>query len=76
MALVLGLVFDLTFRHWVPDVTQFWDVISMDLGSTLSWTAFAWRPILTAVLVMAIALWGFRNVLGKQTAFPSGALDG
>jgi len=56
MALVLGLVFDLTFRHWVPDVTQFWDVISMDLGSTLSWTAFAWRPILTAVLVMAIAL--------------------
>jgi antitoxin (DNA-binding transcriptional repressor) of toxin-antitoxin stability system len=26
-------------------------------------------------LVVALAVWGFRNVLGKQSGFPAGALD-
>jgi hypothetical protein len=27
-------------------------------------------------LVVVLAIWGFRNVLGKQSALPAGALDG
>jgi hypothetical protein len=27
------------------------------------------------VVIAALAIWGFRNVLGKQSAFPAGALD-
>jgi hypothetical protein len=27
-------------------------------------------------VIVALAVWGFRNVLGKQTAFPAAALDG
>jgi hypothetical protein len=30
---------------------------------------------MTVVIVMALALWGFRNVLGRQSAFPQLALD-
>jgi hypothetical protein len=37
---------------------------------------YAWRQWETAAVVVALALWGFRNVLGKQSAFPAGALDG
>jgi hypothetical protein len=37
---------------------------------------FAWRQGLTIVFLMGLALWGFRNVLGKQSAFPASALDG
>lgn len=36
---------------------------------------FAWRPMLSAVLMMGLALWGFRNVLGRQSAFPKLRLD-
>ena len=36
---------------------------------------FAWRPILATVVILAIALWGFRNVLGRQSAFPKLQLD-
>jgi hypothetical protein len=27
-------------------------------------------------IIVALAVWGFRNVIGKQSAFPAGALDG
>jgi hypothetical protein len=37
---------------------------------------FAWRQGLTVVFLLGLALWGFKNVLGKQSAFPAGALDG
>jgi serine/threonine-protein kinase len=37
---------------------------------------YAWRQFFVLALVAAIAVWGFRNVLGKQSAFPTGALDG
>jgi serine/threonine-protein kinase len=36
---------------------------------------FAWRPILSMFLIMGLALWGFRNVLGRQSAFPTLRLD-
>jgi hypothetical protein len=34
------------------------------------------RSWFVVALVVGLALWGFRNVLGKQSAFPAGALDG
>jgi serine/threonine-protein kinase len=37
---------------------------------------YAWRQWVAVVMIAALAIWGFRNVLGKQSAFPSGALDG
>ncbi len=37
---------------------------------------YAWRSWFVVALVVAIAIWGFRNVLGKQSAFPAAALDG
>jgi hypothetical protein len=36
---------------------------------------FAWRPGLTVLIVMALAVWGFRNVLGRQSAFPRGVFE-
>jgi hypothetical protein len=36
---------------------------------------FAWRPILSVALIIGLALWGFRNVLGRQSAFPKLQLD-
>jgi hypothetical protein len=37
---------------------------------------YAWRGVFVLTIVAALAFWGFRNVLGKQSAFPAGALDG
>jgi hypothetical protein len=37
---------------------------------------YAWRQWLMLATLVAIAFWGFKNVLGKQSAFPAGALDG
>jgi serine/threonine-protein kinase len=37
---------------------------------------YAWRQFFVLALVAAIAVWGFRNVLGKQSALPAAALDG
>jgi len=36
---------------------------------------FAWRPVLSLILIMGLACWGFRNVLGRQSAFPKLQLD-
>jgi hypothetical protein len=36
---------------------------------------FAWRPAVTVLIVVALAVWGFRNVLGRQSAFPRSAFD-
>ncbi len=36
---------------------------------------YAWRGALVLAAVAALAVWGFRNVLGRQSAFPAGALD-
>jgi hypothetical protein len=37
---------------------------------------YAWRGWFEASVIVALVFWGFRNVLGKQSAFPAGALDG
>ncbi len=36
---------------------------------------YFWRTGLMVAVVAAVAVWGFRNVLGRQRAFPTGALD-
>ena len=61
LALAAGLAVNIVVRFtpWTLDVTKW----------------FAWRPIMTTVIVLVIALWGFRNVLGRQPAFPKLALD-
>jgi len=53
------------------------------VGSALEnvpWTTnfarwYAWRSWFAVAVVLALAFWGFRNVLGRQSAFPAGALD-
>jgi hypothetical protein len=37
---------------------------------------YAWRSWLVVALVVGLAVWGFRNVLGKQSAFAAMSLDG
>jgi hypothetical protein len=37
---------------------------------------YVWRSCFVVSLVAGLAFWGFRNVLGKQSAFPAVALDG
>lgn len=36
---------------------------------------YAWRTPLFGALMTGLAMWGFRNVLGRQTAFPGGEGD-
>ena len=36
---------------------------------------YFWRGPFVAAIIAALALWGFRNTLGRQSAFPTGALD-
>jgi hypothetical protein len=45
--------------------------LTLDVGR---W--YVWRSWFVVALVLGLAFWGFRNVLGKQSAFPAGALDG
>jgi hypothetical protein len=37
---------------------------------------YFWQGIVAVAIVAALVFWGFRNVLGKQSSFPTGALDG
>ncbi len=37
---------------------------------------YAWRTGVVVVMIAGLALWGFRNVLGRQSAFPEGSLEG
>ena len=61
LALALGLAVNYVVRAtpWTLDLTKW----------------FAWRPMLSVVLILGLALWGFRNVLGRQSAFPKLQLD-
>jgi hypothetical protein len=36
---------------------------------------YAWRCWFVVAVVLALAHWGFRNVLGRQAMFPADALD-
>jgi len=36
---------------------------------------YFWQGAFVVALVLGLTLWGFRNVLGKQTLLPAGALE-
>lgn len=36
---------------------------------------YAWRTSLLAAIIVGLAVWGFRNVLGRQTAFSGGGFE-
>ena len=36
---------------------------------------YAWRTFVLAALIAGLATWGFRNVLGRQSALPGGVLE-
>jgi len=59
LALGIGVNYVVRMTPWTFDLTKW----------------FAWRPVMSVVLILALALWGFRNVLGRQSAFPRLALD-
>ncbi len=37
---------------------------------------YFWRGLVPLAIVLAIAIWGFKNVLGKQSVLPDDALEG
>jgi len=37
---------------------------------------YAWRQWCVVAIIAGLAVWGFRIALGRQSAFPTGALDG
>ena len=59
LAVGLGVNYVVRATPWTLDLTKW----------------FAWRPILSVLLIIGLALWGFRNVLGRQSAFPKLRLD-
>jgi hypothetical protein len=36
---------------------------------------YFWQGAFVVALVLGLAIWGFRNVLGKQALLPAGALE-
>jgi hypothetical protein len=62
-------------------------VLALAVGMSLNWIVrmtpwtfdpaawFAWRAGLTVVLVLGVAVWGFLNAIGRQSAFPEAGLD-
>jgi serine/threonine-protein kinase len=61
LALAVGLAVNYMIRQtpWTFDVS----------------TWFVWRPGLTGAIVVALIVWGFANVLGKQSAFAAPDVD-
>jgi hypothetical protein len=67
------------WRHGALAFFTSWFVTN--LAGYAPWTLdmsrwYAWRQWFVVAAIVALAVWGFRNVLGRQSAFPTGALDG
>jgi hypothetical protein len=59
------------FTTWFVTVVAGYAPWTLDMSR---W--YAWRQWFVVAAIVALAVWGFRNVLGRQSAFPTGALDG
>jgi hypothetical protein len=47
-------------------------------NTPLTWDVtcwYFWRTAVVVAMLLGVAYWGFRNVLGRQTAFPEGTLE-
>ena len=78
-ALFSFLMVWLLWKHGALAFATGWLMVFLTANSP--WTLdmsrwYAWRQWVAVAIIAAVAFWGFRNVLGKQSAFPSGALDG
>jgi hypothetical protein len=79
LVILTGLVWLwLLWRHGA--LAWFVAFVVMQLAQDAPWTLdlsrwYAWRQWVVVAILLAIAFWGFRNVLGNQSAFPAGALD-
>ncbi len=78
-AAVLAVAFVAVFaRHGLLAAAVFLTVMEALLTTPVTADAtrwYAWRTGVVVALVVALAWWGFRNVLGRQPAFPPGSLD-
>lgn len=77
-ALFQGLLLWTLWSSGALTFTIAWSVCG--LIERMPWTMdfgrwYAWRGWFAVGVVVALAVWGFRNVLGRQSAFPPGALD-
>jgi hypothetical protein len=79
-AAVCGLLFVwVLWKHGALATAIAWWVYF--LADWAPWTLemsrlYAWRQWFVVAAIVALAVWEFRNVLGKQTAFPAAALEG
>ena len=85
-----GLLLAIAGGFWLVLVWLLWQLgaLAMSiaravnlLAEQIPWTLdmsrwYAWYGWFFGAVVAGLAYWGFRNVLGRQSAFPSGALDG
>lgn len=65
-------------RHGLLACAVFMLVNTAFLNAPVTYDVTRWyaaRTLLSVGLAIGLAVWGFRNVLGQQTALPGGALD-
>ena len=83
IVLVVCAIFNVLFiwSLWKSGALTFTIMFAVGVAlEGIPWTThfarwYAWRSWFAVAIVLALAFWGFRNVLGRQSAFPAGALD-
>jgi len=77
-AALAGFLIVLLARHGLLAAAVFMSVMTALLNTPLTYDMtrwYAWRTGVVVVLIAGLVFWGFKNVLGRQSAFPAGALD-
>ena len=77
-AAMAGFLIVLLARHGLLAAAVFMSVMTALLNTPLTYSMtrwYAWQTGVVVVLIAGLVFWGFKNVLGRQSAFPAGALD-